>query len=283
MATWRRGDRCLKVNNLAICNVRNMCVVTPKQISRQKTSVDIKSVRVRVSILVSVVCYRRVRSRVCHVTGSGRQARRASRSIFFLRRNSPGTFRAFRPMSSIVPPLMIAKGQNSARHTSRSGVGQQQTNRSALASNRSGYAMASNRSGYSACTGQSGSQFGTARKPQLHSVREENYMSEIEKLMAEQKALTSKLYDVNNQMQLVEATMASHHLEAIQEAPSREEAARAFIRNRFGTTSQQTYTFAYPSENDKVFAPTARNRRVQTEFARYGKVREVHRAGQLNR
>ena len=63
-------------------------------------------------------------------------------------------------------------------------------------------------------------------------------MTDLEMLNYEKLALTRKLYDINASILLAQSVKASHKLENIVEAPSREEAKRAFYRNRYGTVSQ---------------------------------------------
>ncbi len=111
-------------------------------------------------------------------------------------------------------------------------------------------------------------------------------MTDLERLNYEKLALTRKLYDINASILLAQSVKASHKLENIVEAPSREEAKRAFYRNRYGTVSQQTYAFS-PAVNDvqkqNQLAPTERNRRKQTDLSRYAQVASKFRAGSLNR
>ena len=111
-------------------------------------------------------------------------------------------------------------------------------------------------------------------------------LSDLERLQMEKQALTSKLYDINASILLAKSIQSSHKLENITEAPSREEAQRAFYRNRYGTVSQQSYAYSLEvneAQKQNKLAPTERNRRKQTDLSRYAQIASKYQAGSLNR
>ena len=106
----------------------------------------------------------------------------------------------------------------------------------------------------------------------------------IEELRKEKDMLNRKLYDLMNTIQLAEAEIASHKIQDISAAPTREEAARAFFKNRYGTTSQQTYAFSTQvSDLNRTLLPTNRHRRRRNNGTEYAEVAARTIAGQMNR
>ena len=106
----------------------------------------------------------------------------------------------------------------------------------------------------------------------------------IEELRKEKDALNRKLYELMNTIQLAEAEIASHKVQDISAAPTREEAARAFFKNRYGTTSQQTYVFSTQvSDLHRTLLPTNRHRRRRNNGTEYAEVAARTIAGQMNR
>ena len=106
----------------------------------------------------------------------------------------------------------------------------------------------------------------------------------VEELRKEKDMLNRKLYELMNTIQLAEAEIASHKVQDISAAPTREEAARAFFKNRYGTTSQQTYVFSTQvSDLNRTLLPTNRHRRRRNNGTEYAEVAARTIAGQMNR
>ncbi len=122
----------------------------------------------------------------------------------------------------------------------------------------------------------------TQRSAFLNNSNNEN--KSIEELKREKDMLNRKLYQLMNTIQLAEAEMSSHKIQDISKAPTRKEAAKAFFKNRYGTTSQQTYAFSAQMSNlNKTLLPTNRNRRRRNDGTEHAEVAARTIAGQMNR
>eukprot|EP00943_MAST-04B_sp_MAST-4B-sp1_P008761 g8761.t1 len=130
----------------------------------------------------------------------------------------------------------------------------------------------------SQCSSQRSNNYNTQRSSDGYETKT------IEELKFEKDALNRKLYQLMNTIQLAEAEMSSHKIQDIRKAPTREEASRAFFKNRFGTTSQQAYAFTSKMNDlQKALIPTTRNRRRRNDGTEHAEVAARTIAGQMNR